>query len=251
MNKILSANFYRLKKSKCFWLILGVAFLLGIYTYINFNSFHPERCVNCSNELGSVLFQFLSFGWFILPIFTTIFMFPLYSNGVFKNMIVIGHKRSHIYLANLITINIANLLFSCSFILGTILTGVILVPDIIIPLNKLMFLIFDSLLLSISYASLFNFLAMAFDKISSILASFIIVIWSLITCGNIMGKYKTCASIYLHNIYEFILSSIPYGQGLLISDLTNNYHFLWLYSLIFILIINYLGLVIVNKKKLN
>ena len=105
-------------------------------------------------------------------------------------------------------------------------------------------------MLSISYASLFNFIGMLFDKISSISISFITVIWGLITCSNIMGKFMTCDN-KMKNIYEFILSSIPIGQGFLINNLTDNYNFLWVYSLIFIMIINYLGLVFINKKKLN
>ncbi len=251
MIKILSANMYRLKKSKCFWIILGISFLLGGYIYINYNGLHPERCVNCDNQLGSVLFQFLSNGWFILPIFTNIFMIPLYSNGIIKNMVIIGHKRSNIYIANLITINIVNLLFSCSFILGTLLVGTILVPDITTPLNKLLFLIFDSILLSISYASLFNFIGMIFDKIASVSVSFTTVIWGLITCSNIMGKYSGCTNTFLRNIYEFILCSIPIGQSYLINDAADNYKVLWIYSLVFIIIINYLGLFIIKKKKLN
>ena len=178
-------------------------------------------------------------------------MMPLYGNGILKNMIIIGHKRNHIYLANLITINFVNLLFSCSFILGTVLISIFLVPDITIPINKLLFLIVDSIFLNMSYASLFNFIAMSFDKISSISASFITVIWGFITCSNIIGKYMACENRKLHSIYEFVLSSIPIGQGFLIINLTDNYQFLWFYSLLFIIIINFLGLTVINKKNLN
>ncbi len=251
MTKLIHANFYRLKKSKCFWFLLVLMFLSGIYIYLNFNGFHPERCVNCSNELGSVLFQFGVASYIILPIFTTIFMSPLYGNGIIKNMIIVGHKRTDIYLSNLFTIIIVNLIFALFFLLGTILTSLIFISDITIPINKLIFLIIDLFFLIISYASLFNFIALSFNKISNITVSFITVIWGIITCSNIIGKYETCTSNNLCNIYEFILKVLPIGQGFLISNLTDNYKFLSIYSLIFIFIINYLGIFIINKKQIN
>lgn len=250
MTKLLHANFYRLRKSKCFWILLVIMFLLGIYFYINYNGFHPERCVNCSNPLGSVLFCFLGSTWITLPIFTSFFMKPLYGNGIIKNMVIIGHKRKDIYLANLITIVIVNLLFSLIFVLGTILTGVLLVPDIDISLNKLLFLIFDAVLLSISYASLFNFIGMSFGGASTSMA-FIVTVWGMIISSSVMGKYMAGVNVRLNNFYEFVLSAIPIGQGLLILDLTDSYKFLWIYSLVFIMVINYLGLFIINRKELN
>lgn len=250
MTKLLDANFFRLKRSICFWIILFLMFFHGIYIYINYNGLHPFQCGNCSNELGSVLFHFLIGSFFVLPIFTTIFMKPLYGDGIIKNMVIIGHKRENIYMANLITTIIVNLLFCFSFALGTILTGLVLVNNITVPLDKLIFLFFDAVILSVSYASLFNFISLSFDK-NAACVSFIVVIWSFIISSNIFSRYRNILDSRLHNIYEFILSIIPIGQGLLINDYAGNYKLLWLYSLVFIVIINYLGLFIIKKKKFN
>ena len=250
MTNLINANLYRLKKSKCFWILLSIMFLLGIYFYINYNGFHPERCVNCTNELGNVLFLFLESTWIILPIFTTTFMAPLIQKGIIKNMIVVGHKRSHIYLVNLVTNTFVSILFSLAFVLGAIFMGFLMVPEITIPMETLSFYIFDSIFLSISYASLFTFIGMLFDKISSISISFIVVIWGLIACSNLIMKLQYMSDIS-HSIcllYEILLSSIPIGQSFLINNFMGNARALWMYSLIFIILINYLGILYMNRK---
>ncbi len=248
MTNLMYANWYRLKKSKCFWILLSIMFLLGIYFYINYNGFHPERCVNCTNELGSVLFLFLESTWIILPIFTTTFLAPFHQNGIIKNMIVIGHKRSHIYLVNLVTNTVVSILFSLAFVIGAVLIGFIMVPEITIPIDTLSFYIIDSIFLSISYASLFTFIGMLFDKISSISISFIVVIWGMIVCSNLIMKYTSDISSSFHLLYEVVLSSIPIGQSFLINNFVGNYQVLWLNSLAFIGIINYLGILYMNRK---
>ena len=248
MTNLMNANWYRLKKSKCFWILLSIMFLLGIYFYINYNGFHPERCVNCTNELGSVLFLFLESTWIILPIFTTMFLAPFHQNGIIKNMIVIGHKRSHIYLTNIVTNTLVSILFSLAVILGSLLMGFIMVPEITIPVETLSFYIIDSLFLSISYASLFTFIGMLFDKISSISISFIVVIWGMIICSNLIMRYTSDISSSLHLLYEIILSCIPVGQSFLINHFVGNAQVLWFYSLVFIGIINYLGIFYINRK---
>ena len=249
MTNLMNANLYRLKKSKCFWILLSIMFLLGIYFYINYNGFHPERCVNCTNELGSVLFLFLESTWIILPIFTTAFMAPFTQNGIIKNMIVIGHKRSHIYLVNLVTNTLVSILFSLAFVIGAVLMGFIMVPEITIPIETLSFYIIDSIFLSISYASLFTFIGMLFDKISSISISFIVVIWGMIVCSNLIMKYTSDLSNSFHFLYEIILSSIPVGQSFLMNHFAGNAQVLWLYSFAFIGIINYLGIRYMNKRE--
>lgn len=252
MIKLMYANLYRLKKNICFYILLVIAFMLGIYFYINYNGLSPNGCVNCVNQLGNVLFLFLQMGWILLPIFTNNFMRPLYNNGIIKNMIIMGHKRKNIYFANLFTTIIESVILSFMFILGTVLTSLYFISDITIPNEELLFLIFDSILLSISYASLFTFISMSFTKVASTSLSFMIVIWGIIIPSNIFSNYNMPnISSKLHQVYEIILSFLPSGQMLLITNLAGVYKYLWLYSIIFIIITTYLGIMIINKKELN
>ena len=87
MIKLLNANFYRLKKSIIFWVLLLIMGLMGFFLYINYNGINSS-CVDCSNQLGIVFFGFSSLNWLILPIFISIFIGSDYSNGAIKNIIL-------------------------------------------------------------------------------------------------------------------------------------------------------------------
>lgn len=61
MIKLLNANFYRLKKSITFWVLLLIMGLMAMFLYINYNGVNPSSCAGCTNELGNVFFGYNSF----------------------------------------------------------------------------------------------------------------------------------------------------------------------------------------------
>lgn len=251
MIKLLNANIYRLKKSIVFWLLLLITAFMGILLYINYNGINPSSCVNCNNQLGIVFFGFNSLNWLILPIFISIFIGTEYDDGVIKNKIINGHKRSSIYISNLLVTIFVSFIYSLTYIISVIIIGSILENDITISINKFIFLLFDSFLLNIVTASLFTFVSMATSSKSiSGIISLIIVIWSIIITSNIMSKMAEATGI-IQIIYDFIINLLPYGQATQILNLNENYHILWLYSVVLIFIINLYGIILIKKKDLN
>lgn len=251
MIKLLNANLYRLKKNKSFWIILILMYIIGTWLYINYNSTDPETCVNCSNALGDVFFGYSPFINILLPIFICLFIGTEYSDGVLKNKIIIGHKRTNIYLSNLITSIIVSTIYTLVYIISVLIIGSILSNDITIQINKFIYLLFDSLFLNILTSSLFTFISISIaNKASSLSISLSIVVWSIIITTNILGKIHQAIGIEL-KIYNFILNIIPYAQGVQILNLTENYQPLWIYSSILSLFINLCGIIIINKKELN
>lgn len=250
MIKLLNANFYRLKKSIIFWVLLLIMGLMGFFLYINYNGINSS-CVDCSNQLGIVFFGFSSLNWLILPIFISIFIGSDYSNGAIKNKIISGHKRSNIYLANLLTSIIVSMVYSVIYIISAIIIGLILESDITISINKFIFLLFDSFLLNIVISSLFTFICMSTSSKSiSAIISLIVVIWTIIITSNVMSKILDAAGI-VKSIYKFILNVMPYGQATQILNLNENYNILWLYSIVLIFIINLYGIIFIKKKELS
>ena len=101
MIKLLKSNFYRLKKSMSFWVLLIIMGFWGMFIYNNYN---PIDCGNCDyNRIGEVLFVFPGFVFILLPIFTSLFLGTEYSDGGIKNKVIKGHTRTNIYLSNLLT----------------------------------------------------------------------------------------------------------------------------------------------------
>ena len=121
MFKLISANLYRLRRSKTFYILGWLIFLIGIYSYINTNGFRPLACVNCPNQLGSVIFMHNYVGFLFLPIFLGFFFNAFYRHGTVKNQIITGHSRPNIYLANLLTSILVNIIFSFFYLSGVLL----------------------------------------------------------------------------------------------------------------------------------
>lgn len=262
MIKLLNSNFYRLKKNMCFWILLIIMAYLGVFLYDNYN---PIDCSNCDyNRLGSVFFAFTAFINFFIPIFTSSFIGTEYSDGGIKNKIIKGHTRTNIYLSNLLTTIIVSFIYTITFIISINIMGLIWGNHIAYSLDAFLLLLLDSLILNISVSSLFTFITMSISsKTSSSITSFVVVIWSAMIIFFPLQQINHVTGI-IKSIYQFILNIIPYGQSWKIMDiyflderiikmidLTTDQKTLWIYSLFLIIIINTLGIFIINKKELN
>lgn len=101
MRNLLSANLNRLVRARIFWLCtvamlcFTVAFmLLGI---------RLVRIENLDRDLDYYYFRLLPYFDFFLSVFIALFLGTEYSDGTVRNKLIIGHTRSEIYLANLVT----------------------------------------------------------------------------------------------------------------------------------------------------
>ena len=113
MNKLLSANFMRLKKEKVFWILFFFMFALGIIfpTIIKID----EIRTGIINDIDNVFGQYALFMGIIIAVFCSFFVGQEYSDGTIRNKIISGKKRTDIYLANFITSAIASLLICFGF----------------------------------------------------------------------------------------------------------------------------------------
>ena len=251
MSKLLNANFYRLKKSYCFWILLILMAFLGCYMYINNSGFHPERCVNCNNQFGDIFFSYLTLNWILIPIFTSLFIGTEYSDGTIKNKIISGHKRSNIYFSNLITSIIVSFVYSIIYVIFALITSLMLKYSMTIPISKFTELLITYILLNIVFSSLFTLISMTVsNKATASIVSLITVIWSMMIASNLYGKLPSVGE-NTKMIYETILKIIPFGQAFQIANLTDNYDDFWLFSMVLIIIFNFYGIIMINKKQLS
>ena len=262
MIKLLNSNFYRLKKSMTFWVLLILMGYFGIFIYDNNNGL--GMCdYNC---IGKIILGFNTFIFIILPIFTSLFIGTEYSDGGIKNKIIKGHTRTNIYLANLLTSMIVSFIYSVIYIIFMNIMGLIWGNGIAASLDAFLILTLDSILLNIFITSLFNFISMTIsNKTSSSIISFVTVVWCVMIYFNLQQKIYHASGV-TKSIYQFILNIVPLGQTetiycaidiynkgevLQMINLTTNEKTLWIYSLVLILIINACGIIIFNKKQLN
>ncbi|MDE6780262.1 MAG: ABC transporter permease [Ruminococcus sp.] len=115
MNRLISANFSRLFRSGIFRLYMvfsGVLSLIFItmrhIDYINHKEMY-DKLDKYLHSIDAVAFTGIFFLIFAVPIFTGSFVGREYSDGTIRNKLITGHKRSSVYLANLIVCTVGTL----------------------------------------------------------------------------------------------------------------------------------------------
>lgn len=144
MSKLISANFTRLFKSGVFKLYMifsgGMSAFMIIMRYLDYQKsieyyreFPPEY-----HTMDGIVFVGLLYILFAVPVLVGNFVGTEYSDGTIRNKLIVGHKRSDIYLANLIVCSagtlmgvILHILINCT--VGTALCGmeILTVPKIL------------------------------------------------------------------------------------------------------------------------
>jgi hypothetical protein len=101
MSKLVSANFSRLWKDKIFWLCVAAIFVfVGFMVLMGAN---VDKMRNLGRNLDYYYFHSLPFLGLFLSVFIAMFLGTEYSDGTIRNKLIVGHTRTEIYLANLLT----------------------------------------------------------------------------------------------------------------------------------------------------
>lgn len=97
MNRLLAADFYRMYKSRRFWIclasmgIIAVAFIIMQYTAMDYIV-----------AIDRVLFLPMSFYGVCIAALISLFVGTDFSDGFIRNKLIVGRKRNSIYLSNLV-----------------------------------------------------------------------------------------------------------------------------------------------------
>lgn len=158
MNKLLSANFMRLRKEKVFWILFSFMFALGIIFPIIIKI--DEMRTGIINDIDNVFGQYALFMGIIIAVFCSFFVGQEYSDGTIRNKIISGKKRIDIYLANFITCVISSLLICCGFFIPYLCIGIPSLGFFTIEIKIVFQLVLIIIFLSIAFSSIFNLVAM-------------------------------------------------------------------------------------------
>lgn len=101
MRNLLSANLNRLVRARIFWLCTVAMLCFTVASMLRGVRF--VRIENLDRDLDYYYFRLLPYFGFFLSVFTALFLGTEYSDGTVRNKLIIGHTRSEIYLANLLT----------------------------------------------------------------------------------------------------------------------------------------------------
>ena len=240
MTNLLSANRFRLKKNRLFWVCLLISAFAGLWqpfgTYMNYKRGYP---------LDTSIFVYTMLIGLLLSVFLPLFFGAEYSDGAIRNKLAAGHTRLSLYLSNLITAVAAALLFCGTYLLFTFAVGVPLLGLPVTPAGQLLTTLGCSLLMVAAWCAIFllfnmNLSRKAASAVSCMLLFlllFLVATWVFakldapkfwpaydLTVDGQMTTEIIPNPTYLtadqRPLYEFLLDLNPMGQGIQYIDMS-------------------------------
>ena len=121
MRKLMRANFYRLWKSRVFWICVAASFLISAAFLLAKQ--YPSQEMPPLDEMYLKIFPMLPL---IHGVFAGLFLRTEYQDGTLRHKVTVGHTRGELYLSFLPVCLCAGLgiLLGCSnSLLGTLLSS--------------------------------------------------------------------------------------------------------------------------------
>ncbi len=238
MSKLLRSNFSRLWKDKIFWLCMGAMFLYAVLYMLNGCRQATEDLSEYQYSIDKYYFHFaLSIGLFC-SLCSSMFFGTEYNDGTIRNKIIVGHTRTNIYLASLITTFTATLLIT-SVWLAAALVAVPALGFWKIGILRLFLFLFVAVLFILAFSAIFTMINMlSANKANTFLISILLFIGLLLLASLLYNRLSEPEMISgvqitanglemteaspnpryidgrMREIYDFIVDFLPTGQGL-------------------------------------
>lgn len=276
MNKLLRANFARLKKNKIFW--IGIAFMIFVGCFLPIRGYFEMKYTGRVLRLDDAFAAYASLIGVLSSVFCSLFIGAEYSDGTIRNKIVVGRKRTSIYLSNLILCAAASLLMCASFIVSNLCAGIPTLGFFKTDLKMIAAITLCSFVMSIALSSIYTLISMSCQNkaISSVVC--ILIAFALLLVGvSIYAKLSEPEKISYYSIgvngeepenieevnpnylrgskrkaYEFLYDFTPGGQAVQLTSLDcARPVVLILYSSIITIACAGGGLIVFRKKDLK
>lgn len=281
MRNLLSANLHRLWKSRVFW---GCEIISTFYAlFLSVELYMDMKINGFEHSLDTGLCQYIVFSGIILAVFCSLYLGTELGDGTVRNKVVVGHRKSHIYLASFLACTIASLIMSLTYLVVYLVISVPCLLPLEASLETVVSILLSSLVLAWAYCAIYTLIAMsssnkAIVSTACILLAFILFFAGIairqrleepesfeiidydpesfepISTGQVIANHK-----YLppskRQIYEFLDNYLPGGQGLRLSGMMEPALsfdcILPLYSLSIIILASGAGLILFTRKDLN
>lgn len=158
MNKLLSAGFARLWKSKPFW--LGMIACPGAIVCCLSSNYHDMKLGYFTTSLDAYVYGIFMLIGVFTAIFAALFLGTEYSDGTVRNKLISGHSRTVVYFSSLVVCFVSSLFVSLTSVLITFAVGIPLFGLPQTPLPALIAGYGCGILMIAALSGLFNLAAM-------------------------------------------------------------------------------------------
>lgn len=274
MNKLLSAGFARLKKSKYFWIGFFCMFALGAFLILN--SYDDTKRYGYTYTIDELFFYYTMFIGIASSAFCSLFLGTEYSDGTIRNKLIIGHTRITIYLSNFIVCFIAGVLMVLAFILPVLIIGISCFGFFHTPIQNIIFTFFASLLMLMALTALFTMICMLIQNKAAAAVIAVLGMFALLFAATFLMSSldapPTVPEYYLDDagwqegpeipnphyitgtkrvIYEKLLDILPTGQAMQFIGLQSIRWQLPLYSFLIFTALTIIGILAFQRKDIK
>lgn len=277
MNRLLEANIVRLLKDKIFWICMIIMAVMAAFIL---NTCHRNGIeMGVEPRLDGGFFLEMQFIGVMIAAFCSMYVGTEYNDGTIRNKIVVGNKRSAIYLANFITVSIAGVFIELAYLLIFSAIGMPLFGVENTTWGDFGFGLLVSVMVVIAFSGIWTMLSMCIQNRTIVMAITIIGAFLLLfaaiyifsslseppvwesyyapdQAGNIIEFPEEVNTQYVsgvkRDIYTFLFNLNPAGQGLQLARGMDTMNW-WLpvYSLMIAIVSTVTGLAIFHKKDIK
>lgn len=122
MFRLISANFMRLKKDTLFWMCVAFMFILGFTVSVDIYIDKKDSATFCAENAA---FVFTLISGILCAVFCGMFQGEELSDGTIKNKIISGHKRSNIYISQVLVCISAGIIMCMAYIIPSLIIGIV------------------------------------------------------------------------------------------------------------------------------
>lgn len=222
MGKLLSANLFRLRTSRIFYIeLIAMCILAVVEVIIGAIQHRRHLAYGISIPLDSILFGCALFIGVFIAIFCSLYIGSEYSDGTLRNKIISGHLRRNIYLANLITNMEAALALCAAYLTVVIVLGTPLMGFVTQAPQAVWLKACGIVALAASFCSVSTLISMLLEDKAVIAITELLGIGVLSVIGFLLNDYpgwqrETTGMVYY--ICVFFHSVLPVGQSIQYAD---------------------------------
>lgn len=276
MRKLLRADFLRLWKDRIFRIFMALFFIGG--TFVPILHFMQNKNDEVNWRMDDGFFVFVVFASVALSVFAALFVGCAYSDGTMRNKVIVGHSRGAIYLANLVVVMTAGILFSLAYTASGLAVGLPLLGGFATESISLVGTAAAILCLLFACSAIFVFVAMlcpnkAYTTAITILLACLLLLNGVrivsalnepeyygaysftengVTVTEDMEKNPNYLSGSKRQAYEFLNDFLPGGQTIRLSNLNaENPPLLAAYSLCILAAATGIGLCFFRRRDLK
>ena len=246
MRKLIAANFFRLRKDRFSWCVVGIIVVLSLGNVFN-SAYEAMAAGGYVMSLDGYYFGQAPLIGAYLALLISMFLGTEFSEGTIRNKLCIGYKRDEIFLSNFISCVLATIaLTSVWLLISALLFG--LIGPLEMSISEFVGCILVAMGFAVSFAALYTVIgSLSSNKAMTIIYTFaVFIIFAIAASGlydrlcepemnegmmlvgtQLVEMEPTPNPLYLsgaiRTVCEVALELLPTGQALLLSDVAVEY----------------------------